>query len=45
MMILSVGGVVTLFVWCIYRVLFHRPKPPPEHLHGFDINTRDRDTD
>jgi len=38
-MFLSVGAVVSLFVWCIYRVLFCAP---PEHLHGIDdIDTRD----
>jgi hypothetical protein len=30
----SVGAVTTLFVWCLYRVLTH--KPPPEKLHGID---------
>ena len=24
-MILSVGAVVSLFIWCIYRVLTHNP--------------------
>lgn len=42
-MSLSVGSVVTLFIWCIYRVLAY--KPPAEHMHGFDIDTKDQDTD
>ena len=33
-MILSVGFVVTLFSWCIYRVLIE--KKPEEHLHGIE---------
>ena len=43
-MLLSVGGVTTLFIWCIFRVLFHKPKPPAEHLHGLNIDTRDTDS-
>lgn len=42
-MALSVGAVTSLFCWCIYRVLFHTPKPPVEHLHGLDIDTKDTD--
>jgi uncharacterized membrane protein len=39
-MLLSVGSVVTLFVWCLYRVLCCAPKP--EQLHGIeDIDTKD----
>jgi hypothetical protein len=30
----SVGAVTLLFVWCLYRVLAH--KPPPAALHGID---------
>ena len=42
-LILSVGFVTTLFIWCIGRVLWGRPRPPMEHLHGLeDIDTRDR---
>lgn len=41
-MMVSVGFVVTLFVWCVYRVLFG--KPPATHLHGLDdIDTKDVD--
>ena len=39
-MLLSVGSVVALFVWCLYRVLFCAPEP--EQLHGIeDIDTKD----
>jgi len=38
-MVLSVGFVTTLFVWCIWRVLTQKP----EHLHGIeDIDTKDQ---
>jgi hypothetical protein len=41
-LILSVGFVVTLFGWCIGRVLCGGR--PLEHLHGLeDIDTRDRE--
>ena len=44
MMILSVGTVVTLFVWCLWRVLFRSNDDTSEHLHGgLDIDTRDGD--
>jgi hypothetical protein len=33
-MLCSVGAVTILFVWCLYRVLTH--KPPPQGLHGID---------
>jgi len=40
-MILSVGFVISLFSWCIYRVLTS-PGPVEESLHGLDdIDTRD----
>jgi hypothetical protein len=43
-MLLSVGSVTLLFVWCVYRVLFHKPRTPTEHMHGMeDIDTRDKD--
>jgi hypothetical protein len=42
-MLLSVGSVTVLFVWCLYRVLSYRP--PPEKLHGFDIDTQDTEND
>lgn len=32
-MLFSVGGVTTLFAWCLYRVL---ACAPPEKLHGID---------
>ncbi|MBI2928998.1 MAG: hypothetical protein HYY24_25315 [Verrucomicrobia bacterium] len=39
-LLLSVGFVVTLFVWCLYRVLLCAPEP--EQLHGIeDIDTKD----
>lgn len=39
-MLLSVGGVTVLFVWCLYRVLARTPKV--EKLHGIeDIKTPD----
>ena len=25
-MLLSVGGVTTLFIWCLYRILSHNPE-------------------
>jgi hypothetical protein len=41
-MILSVGFVVGLFGWCIYRVSTSRG--PVDSLHGLDgIDTRDTD--
>jgi len=44
MMTLSVGTVVTLFAWCLWRVLFKSPPDTPEHLHGgLDIDTKDLD--
>ena len=37
-MIMSVGAVVLLFVWCVWRVLTGKPK----HVHGIeDIDTQD----
>jgi hypothetical protein len=43
-MICSVGAVTGLFIWCLYRVLAH--KPPPEKLHGIDdIATGDVEED
>ena len=39
-MLLSVGSVTVLFVWCLYRVLVHTPDV--EKLHGIDdIETPD----
>ena len=33
-MIISVGTVVSLFIWCLCRVLFHKPPTHVDHLHG-----------
>lgn len=33
-MIVSVGFVTLLFVWCIWRVLSE--KPPARHVHGME---------
>ena len=42
-MIVSVGSVVLLFLWCLMRVLIHKPPVDVEHLHGeLDIKTKDR---
>lgn len=38
-MTLSVGGVSTLFLWCIYKVL--ATPGESEHVHGFEIETPD----
>ncbi|MEX0324458.1 MAG: hypothetical protein AB3N33_00050 [Puniceicoccaceae bacterium] len=38
-MILSVGTVSSLFVWCIYRVL--TTPGETEKLHGFEMETPD----
>ncbi|ADE53269.1 hypothetical protein Caka_0243 [Coraliomargarita akajimensis DSM 45221] len=38
-MALSVGSVVTLFSWCIYKVLSIPEET--EHLHGFEQETPD----
>lgn len=44
LMFISVGGVVTLFVWCLWQVLFATTTDTPEHLHGgLDIDTKDTD--
>ena len=41
-MILSVGTVISLFVFCLVKVL--REKNPSEHLHGLDIDTQDKNS-
>lgn len=41
-MIGSVGAVVTLFGWCLYRVLSYRPT---ERLHGFNIDTEEEEAE
>jgi len=38
-MILSVGSVVVLFVWCVYKVL--TTPEEPETMHGFEFETPD----
>lgn len=38
-MILSVGSVSTLLVWCIYKVL--STPEETEHIHGFEQETPD----
>lgn len=35
-MICSVGAVTTLFVWCLYRVLAHKPPVEIDRLHNID---------
>lgn len=42
-MILSVGTVLSLFSFCLVKVL--REKNPSEHLHGLDIDTQDHSND
>ena len=37
-MLVSVGTVVTLFLFCLVRVL---KEPEPEHLHGMNIESDD----
>lgn len=39
-MLISVGGVTTLFVACLYKVLTGG-SGRTEHLHGMDIDTKD----
>jgi hypothetical protein len=44
LMVLSVGTVVVLFTWCLWKVLFRSSADTPEHLHGgLDIDTQDAD--
>jgi len=38
-MFLSVGGVLLLFGWCVYKVL--TTPGETEHVHGFEIETPD----
>lgn len=33
-MLVSVGGVTTLFLWCLCRVLFGPKAPDPSRLHS-----------
>ena len=44
MMVLSVGTVVSLFAWCLFRVMFRSSSNTQDHLHGgLDIDTTDLD--
>lgn len=44
MMFLSVGTVVSLFTWCLWKVLFRSANDTREHLHGgLDIDTQEQD--
>lgn len=36
---ISIGGVLTLFSWCISRIL--RSSGESEHLHGFEVEPPD----
>ena len=40
-MLISVGTVLSLFTFCLVKVL--RENNPSEHLHGLDIDTHDTD--
>lgn len=40
-MIISVGTVTGLFVWCIYKVMTE-DKVENHHIHGLDIDTPDQ---
>jgi hypothetical protein len=42
-MIISVSTVVTLFTWCVYKVLSIPGET--EHLHGFEQETPDEKED
>jgi len=42
-MILSVGSVVSLFVWCIVKVATS-PKEP-DAMHGFEFETPDEESE
>ena len=42
-MIISVGAVVSLFVWCLFRVIFHVPPDEVSHLRSeANITPKDR---
>jgi hypothetical protein len=44
-MLLSVGGVTLLFLWCLWRVLLGPKAPSSDQLHSaLDIDTQDTDT-
>jgi hypothetical protein len=40
-MIVSVGTVTGLFIWCIYKVMTEK-KTDDHHIHGLDIETPDQ---
>jgi hypothetical protein len=43
-MLISVGGVTALFIWCLCKVLFGSKAPAPDQLHAtLDIDSRDTD--
>lgn len=43
-MILSVSAVVSLFGWCVVKVVTLEPTDAEEHLHGeLDIDTHEKD--
>lgn len=42
-LIISVSTVVTLFTWCVYKVL--STPGETEHLHGFEQETPDEKED
>ena len=42
-LMLSIGTVSTLFVWCITKVL--STPGETEHMHGFDVDTPDQRED
>jgi hypothetical protein len=44
-LVLSVGSVVVLFVWCVARVLSGRPPPPEHHLAHVEPVERDQADD
>lgn len=39
-LILSVGTVTGLFIWCMYKVL--STPGETEHMHGFELETPDK---
>lgn len=44
LMVISVCAVVSLFAWCVVKVLTLDPTDAEEHLHGeLDIETHEKD--
>ncbi len=41
-MLLSVGAVVALFIFCLVKVILGGPAEA-DHLHGMNIDTKDTD--